>query len=114
MELEGFGLVMEKDNKIVMAEFQGRLAIDGDVIADSKDGRCVIKSRSSDDLRNSENLVIMAYGPMQLFLNGIYKTAQILSHDGQVLDKITVGRKGGLAALNIDTEISSYRISIFR
>ncbi len=114
MELEGFGLVMEKDNKIVMAEFQGRLAIDGDVIADSKDGRCVIKSGSSDDLRNSKNLVIMAYGPMQLFLNGIYKTAQILSHDGQVLDKITVGRKGGLAALNIDTEISSYRISIFR
>ncbi len=95
-----------------LAESEGELALNGEVIARSDGGRYILRSADSADLRLARAIDLIAYGPMTLTASARLARGQVVDHRGQVREEVVLRRVDGRASVSIDEGMVPFKIRL--
>ena len=112
IQLSGFGLLQVKSGNVVMAESEGKVLIGGELIADSKGIKYIIKSIDGKGLRYSDKILIIARGALKLKVNKRFVKAKVLGDIGETLDTIIPEQLKDSNLFEIDGDMADFFIEL--
>jgi hypothetical protein len=110
MELTGTGLILEKRNKIVMAENCGKLVVGGTAVAESNKKKYAIKSLDGQSLVDADKLILYPYEPMTIMVDRRYTKVEVTDAKGSVLDSVFLYGNNHSSLLDINGDMTNYRL----